>query len=288
MLEALFAAVLWGSTDALAGRSARRSSPILAAIWLHLASLIVLFPFIIVDQAWLAVLPRDAAFGMLAGVAAAAGDVLFGKSLAKSSMSVGIPLANVIAAMIPSLLAMAEGEHLTVVATFGVAGALLATGAAALPSNGQMAVAGAGYAVAAGCLFGAMFALLIQVHAGGGVVAAMVVIFLMRIAGTVVLLLGFLRRGGLPVKTLFAGGALSGALSGIASVGANLLFVLAVTGAGGSRAVISVVAIAFSAPAGMLIANLLGRERLQGAQWTSAVCAVTSIALLAVAPGGSL
>ncbi|HSY28414.1 MAG TPA: EamA family transporter, partial [Burkholderiaceae bacterium] len=204
MIQALLAAALWGSTDAFAGQSARRSSPLLAAIWLHVASLVVMLPFIAVNHAWLVVAPRDAAFGMLAGVAAAAGDVLFGKSLAKSSMSVGIPLANVIAAMIPALLAIVQGEHLTVIAALGIAGALLATGMAAFPSNGKVAVSGAGYAVLAGSLFGMMFALLTQVHAGGGVVAAITVIFLMRVAGTIALLPGLLQPDSRQYKSMAA------------------------------------------------------------------------------------
>lgn len=46
MIEAVGAAVLWGWTDVLAGVSSRRCSPVLAALWLHASSLLVLVPLL--------------------------------------------------------------------------------------------------------------------------------------------------------------------------------------------------------------------------------------------------
>ena len=276
MIQALFAAGLWGGTDAFAGLSARRSTPLLAALWLHLASIAVIALYLVLRCGWSAVSWRDATFGMLAGVVAAIGDVLFGQALSKSSMTVGIPLANVIAAAIPATVAIVLGEHMTLLAGIGMTGALLASALAVAPSNGRLAVHGAGYAAIAGFCFGVMYGLLAQVHAAG----SLPVIFLMRCAGTVALLPAAYRASSEWTATLVKAGMVTGVLSGFASVGANWLFVIAMSM--GSHVTLSVVAIALSAPVAMLIVNLCGREQLTFVQGASAACAVTAIALLAI------
>ncbi len=52
MIQALFAALFWGATDALAGISSRRANPFLAALWLHIASLLLLAPVLAVSGMW--------------------------------------------------------------------------------------------------------------------------------------------------------------------------------------------------------------------------------------------
>lgn len=274
MIPALFAALSWGATDALAGVASRRANPFLAALWLHIASLILLAPFIVGSGVWRSLTWIDAALGAGAGVAAAVGDVLFGRSLSRSSMSVGIPLANVVAAAIPVFVALVLGDHLTVLGIVGVVGAFAATGLAALPSNGRMAVSGSMTAVAAGLCFGVMFGLLTGVQAAN----SLAVVFVMRAAGLVALLS---RASGseLSWATLTGNGVGAGSASGAASVAANLLFIQAV--AAGPKATVSVVAIGLSAPFGVVIANCFTREKLSLAQVASAASAVVSIGLLA-------
>lgn len=276
MIQALLAAGLWGGTDVFAGMSARRSTPLLAAVWLHLASIAVIGPYLALVGNWGLISWRDATFGILAGIIAAIGDVLFGRSLSKTSMTIGIPLANVIAAAIPALVAIALGDHVTLVGCIGISGALLASALAVAPSNGHLAVEGAGYAAVAGVCFGIMYGLLAHVQAGG----SLPVIFLMRCAGTFSLLPSTFRASAGWTAMLVRGGIFTGVLSGITSVGANWLFVLAMSS--GSRVTLSVVAIAFSAPIGMLIVNLIGRERLTAVQGFSAIFAVMGIAFLAI------
>lgn len=276
MIQALFAAALWGATDAFAGLSARRATPLLSAVWLHVTSIVVLLPVILWTGGLLTISMQDALYGAAAGIVAAIGDVLFGRALSKSSMTVGIPLANVIAASIPAAVAVVQGEHVTSLAGIGVAGALVASALAVAPSNGKLAGVGAGYAVVAGICFGAMYGLLSQVHAAG----SLTVIFVMRCAGMLALVPGLVRthvRWSVPMGIP---GAMPGILSGFASIGANWLFVLAMSS--GSRVAASVVAIALSAPAGMLIANLSSRERLTAMQGAAASCAVLAITLLAI------
>lgn len=273
MIQALFAAFLWGATDALAGISARRASPYLAALWLHIASLILLAPFILVGGDWRSISLDDALLGAGAGVAAAVGDVLFGKSLRISSMSVGIPLANVVAAAIPVCLVFVLGEHLTTLGFVGIVGAITATGLASLPSNGPMAMAGSLTAIAAGLCFGVMYGLLTGVHAAN----SLAVVFLMRAAGLAALLPKVGRS--MAWANFTRNGVAAGAASGAASVAANLLFIHAISA--GPKAAVSVVAVGLSAPIGVVIANSMAREKLSVAQMASAASAVMSIGLLA-------
>jgi hypothetical protein len=272
MMTALMAAGLWGGTDALAGQAARRSTPFLAALGLHVASLVVLLPVIGWGAAWHALSVQDAELGVVAGVTAAVGDVLFGRALTRAAMTVGIPLANVVAACLPALVALAQGATVTRVAGLGIAGALLAACLAAVPTQGQPTWAGAGWAILAGGCFGVMYVLLAHVHAG----ASLPVIFLMRAAGTLALLPGLWRER--PSWAAIRPGWLPGVLSGVASVAANALFILVM--AGGDRVVGAVVAIGLSAPAGMLIAHLMERERLTRTQMAAAGCAVAALLLL--------
>lgn len=273
MLLALFAAGLWGATDVFAGISARRSTPLLAALWLHIASLVALAPFVVTVSA---TSPEAALFGALAGIAAALGDVLFGRALSMSVMSVGIPLANVVAAAIPVIVVVIQGEHLNMMGAMGVVGAIAASGLAAAPSNGKLAVQGAGYATGAGLCFGVMFALLAQVTDAD----ALVVVFVMRLAGTLALLPGLLQSGQRSTL-LMQSGAGAGIASGLASVGANALYIMAMT-TSGSRVAASVLAVALSAPAAMAIVAVLGRERLTVMQGASATLAVGAISILAL------
>lgn len=275
MIAALFAAGLWGSTDALAGMSAKRSTPLLAALWLHLASIAVILPPVLFGD-WPTIPLRDALCGVAAGVAAAIGDVAFGRALSKSAMTVGIPLANAIAASIPAAVLVAQGEEVIPVSTIGIAGSLLASALAVAPANGRVAVVGAEYAVFAGICFGTMFGLLAQVHVAGG----LQVILLMRCAGTLALMPAVIRSTSQWKLSVLKRGLATGLLSGIASVVANWLFMLAMSG--GSRVAGAVVAIGLSAPAGMLLANFAGRERLTVTQTAAAACAVIAIVFLAI------
>ena len=279
MIEAILAALCWGGTDALAGISSRRSTAVLAAFWLHVASLAALVPFLMYGKGsggFADITPQDAVYGLLAGVLAAVGDVLFGKAATISKMSVGIPLANVVATAVPVSVAMLQGATVTGIAMAGIGGALLACWFASTPANGELEARGAKYAISAGLCFGAMYGLLGQVHAAQGIP----VIFLMRSAGTVALLPGVWMKRVQASRQAVLAGLPAGLLSGIASVSANYLFVLAESI--GPRAIIPVVAVGLSAPAGMLIANMACRERLTKIQMASASFAVAALAVLAV------
>lgn len=275
MILSLASAGLWGGTDVLAGISSRRSTPVLAALWLHLASLAVIVPFLILGIGVVALDLRTIWFGIGAGVFAAIGDVLFGRALVVSSMSVGIPLANVIAAAIPAAVAVLQGDQVTTVGAFGIAGAALASGLAAAPSNGRIALTGAWFAMSGGVCFGLMYGLMSQVPSS----SSLLVIFVMRLAGTVALAPAVLHEREHWQASTIRDGMPAGMLSGVASVAANAAFIAGMSG--GSRALHAVVAIGLSAPVGVLIVQITGRERLNRFQGASVASGCVALALLA-------
>jgi len=249
---------------------------LLAALYLHLASLVLLAPFVHISSQSAAIDLSAVLYGVGAGVLAAIGDVLFGKASASSTMAVGIPLVNVIGAALPATVSALQGDPFTSLGAVGMLGALIATIFASLPSNGQVAVQGAGYAIAAGFCFGGMYALLTQVPAASSII----VVYVMRLAGTVALIPGMIAayKGWTFLK--IREGLMPGMLSGVASVLANSLFVYAMSS--GYRVTHSVVAIGLSAPAGVMIAYLYQREKINVSQVVSVALALFSIALLAV------
>ena len=276
MIQSLATAGLWGATDACAGFSARKSTPLLAAMWLHVASLLVLAPLLLAGFGCENIDSQSIALGMTAGVVAAIGDVLFGRALSVSAMTVGIPLSNVLAAAVPAAVVAFQGERITAFGAVGITGALVASVFAVMPSNGRLAWTGAGYAILAGLCFGAMYGLLSQVATA----SSLLVVFVMRVAGTVALSLPAYRQASTWTVDQIRLGAFTGLLSGLASVGANVLFVHAMSN--GNRLIHSVVAIGLSSPAGMLISHLRYREKLHRKQVVTAAVAVLATVFLAV------
>jgi drug/metabolite transporter (DMT)-like permease len=272
--QALLAALLWGASDALTGLASRRASPLFASFWLHVVSLAAIIPFALAGG-MPAMSAQTLGLAALAGALGAIGDVLFGRALSRSPMTVGLPLVAVLSAAVPAAIAVAMGERPTALAGIGMAGAAAASLLAAWPENGRPALAGAGLSLLAGLAFGAMFVVLSRTPAAESASTLMV----MRACGLALLCAGAVRGGAWRKLASRKGLALS-VLSGATSIGANALYVLAMVD--GARASRSAVAIALSAPFAMLLAHWVERERLTVAQRGSAACAVLALALLVV------
>ncbi|MEU4543926.1 DMT family transporter [Nonomuraea dietziae] len=267
-------AIVYGTADFCGGLATRRSR-VLSVVAL---SQVAGFALVL---AMMPVLPGAASeaaisWGLGAGVAGAAGLVLFYRALAVGVMSVVAPTTAVTSAALPVLFGLVSGERPAVVQVVGVVLALLSV---LLVSKGPSAEqpsspASIAMALAAGAGFGGFFILLAQAPDGSGLwplVGA-------RLASiSLVVLLAVVTRG-----TLKPGGGALGiiALAGVLDMAANVLYLLAE-----QQGLLSLVAVLVSLyPASTLVlARYVLGERLQANQVAGVAFALCAVALIAVA-----
>ena len=159
---ALASAVVYGAADFLGGLSSRRASAfgvVAVSQVVGLLALLALLP-------WLGgpVGPSDLAWGAAAGIAGAAGLVIFYRTLARGVMSVVAPVTAVTAAAVPVLVGLLIGNRIGLWAAAGIVLALAAVvlvsaegGLSALRAARPASLAPA---LAAGAAFGLFFVLL--------------------------------------------------------------------------------------------------------------------------------
>ena len=275
---ALASAVVYGASDFLGGLSSRRASVfgvVVLSQAVGLLALLVLLP-------WLGgpVQPADLAWGAAAGLAGAAGLVVFFRALASGVMSVVAPVTAVTAAAVPVLVGLASGDSVTAWAAVGIVLALVAVvlvsadgGLSALRTARPASLLPA---LVAGAAFGVFFVLLDRISADAGLtplVAARVV------SAAFVGCLALVGRKSLrvprPALPLVAA-------SGVGDMSANALFLLA-TQQGGALAITGVLALLYPVST-VVLAQLVLRERLGRAQVAGLVTAVAAVVLITL-PG---
>lgn len=271
---ALSSAVVYGAADFLGGLASRRTSVfgvVALSQVIGLAALVVLLPWLggPVDAA-------DLGWGAAAGLAGAAGLVVFFRTLAGGVMSVVAPVTAVTAAAVPVLVGLAGGDEIGTWAGIGIALALLAvvlvsadSGLSALRAARPAAL---GPALLAGSMFGLFFVLLDRTSADAGLtplvtarIASVSLVVLLALAGRQSLTV---TRSALPLV----------AVSGLGDMAANALFLLA-TQADGQLAITGVLASLYPVST-VVLAQLVLRERLVGAQVAGLLAAVTAVVLI--------
>jgi drug/metabolite transporter (DMT)-like permease len=275
---ALASAVVYGAADFLGGLSSRRASVfgvVAVSQLVGLLALLVLLP-------WLGgpVGPSDLAWGAAAGVAGATGLVLFFRTLARGVMSVIAPVTAVTAAAVPVLVGLLGGDTIGPWAAAGIGLALAAVvlvsaegGLSALRAARPASLAPA---LAAGTAFGFFFVLLDRTSPDSGLtplvtarLASVALVVVIALAGKQSLKVG---RVALPLV----------ALSGIGDMTANALFLLA-TQQDGQLAITGVLASLYPVST-VILAQVLLRERLAGAQVAGLGTAVAAVVLITL-PG---
>jgi drug/metabolite transporter (DMT)-like permease len=275
---ALASAVVYGAADFLGGLSSRRASVfgvVAVSQLVGLLALLVLLP-------WLGgpVGPSDLAWGAAAGVAGATGLVLFFRTLARGVMSVIAPVTAVTAAAVPVLVGRRGGDTIGPWAAAGIGLALAAVvlvsaegGLSALRAARPASLAPA---LAAGTAFGFFFVLLDRTSQDSGLtplvtarLASVALVVVIALAGKQSLKVG---RVALPLV----------ALSGIGDMTANALFLLA-TQQDGQLAITGVLASLYPVST-VILAQVLLRERLAGAQVAGLGTAVAAVVLITL-PG---
>ncbi|MFE3453328.1 EamA family transporter [Nonomuraea sp. NPDC059194] len=268
-------ALVYGTADFYGGLATRRSRVLSVVSLSQIAGLALVV-------AMMPLLPGALSegaitWGLGAGLAGAAGMVLFYRALATGVMSVVAPTTAVTSAALPVLFGLASGERPAVMALVGVVLALLSV---LLVSRGGPAVeqrssaSSVVAALAAGAGFGGFFILLAQAPDGSGLwplVGA-------RIASiSAVVLMAVVSR-----RTLKPGSGALGviAVAGVLDMAANVLYLLAE-----QQGMLSLVAVLVSLyPASTLVlARYVLGERLHAVQVAGVAFALGAVALIAVA-----
>jgi drug/metabolite transporter (DMT)-like permease len=275
---ALASAVVYGAADFLGGLSSRRASVFGVVAVSQLVGLVALLALL----PWLGgpVGTEDLAWGAASGLAGATGLVIFFRALAGGIMSVIAPVTAVTAAAVPVLVGLLGGDTIGPWAAAGIALALAAVvlvsaegGLSALRSARPASLLPA---LAAGSAFGLFFVLLDRTSQDSGLtplvtarLASVALVVVIALAGRQSLKVG---RAALPLV----------ALSGVGDMTANALFLLA-TQADGQLAITGVLASLYPVST-VILAQVLLRERLAGAQVAGLGTAVAAVVLITV-PG---
>ncbi|MEV4077669.1 DMT family transporter [Nonomuraea fuscirosea] len=267
-------AIVYGTADFFGGLATRRAQVLSVVTLSQLAGLALilgllpLLPGVYSDPAL--------AWGLAAGLSGAAGLVLFYRALATGVMSVVAPTTAVTSAALPVVFGLAAGERPRAWALVGVA---LALGSVLLVSQdksggGRGPLASVLVALAAGAGFGGFFILLSMAPHESGLwpLVGARLSSVSMVALLALLTRRALRPGPGSLHIIVAAGVLD--------MAANVLYLLAQ-----QDGLLSLVAVLVSLyPAStLLLANRVLGERLRPVQLGGVLCALASVALIAVA-----
>lgn len=273
-LLGLLAALAYGTSDFAAGVSSRRfaAGPVtaVAQIFGLLTAAAALVPFPGAG-------PTAAAlgWGAISGLGSAVGTLSLFRGLAVGRMSVVATLSAVLTAVIPAIVGLASGNHLSVPAEAGIALAVPAIGLVSWQQKARdrtAARAGLLYGVLAGLGFALLFIALDQASTRSGawpLVPGQAVSVLL----VAPFALHALRSSGKPSRATVALTIGAGVISGVA----NLLF-LAATGRG-QLAVVAVLTALYPAVT-VLLARVFLAERWTRLQAVGLLAAAAAIALV--------
>lgn len=271
---AAVSAIAFGTADFSGGKASRHTDPIAVTVVSQLLSLPLLIVLVLVVPGTPAGV--DLAWGLLAGVAGAAGVVLLYRALATGVMAVVAPVTAITAAVVPIVAGLVVADSPGAVA---LGGAALAVVAIALVSLGERGGAGRvsgrviGTALAAGLFFGIFFALLGQADESAGMWPVLAV----RVS-SITFGLALAARTGVRLRL---GRRVLGwaAAAGLLDSAANALF-LAAAGRG-HLSVVAAIASLYPAST-VLLALAVDRERLRPVQLAGLGFAAAALVLASV------
>jgi len=278
VLLALGSAVVYGASDFLGGLASRRASVFGVVALSQLAGLVALFALL----PWLGgpVTAADLAWAAGAGLLGATGLVVFFRALSGGVMSVIAPVTAVTAAAVPVLAGLLGGNRIGPSASAGILLALVAVVLVSAEGGlGQLRAARPASLTApliAGTAFGFFFVLLDRTSDDSGLTplvaartASVLLVVLVALTGRQSLRVG---RAALPLVLA----------SGVGDMTANALFLLA-TQQNGQLAITGVLASLYPVST-VVLAQVVLRERLVGAQVAGLAAALTAVVLITL-PG---
>ncbi|MET8234874.1 EamA family transporter [Micromonospora sp. NPDC005298] len=255
---AAVAAIAFGAADFSGGKASRRADPIAVTVVSQLLSV----PLLVVLVLLVPGTPTagDIAWGLVAGVAGAAGVVLLYRALAGGMMAVVAPITAITAAVVPIVAGLFTATFPGAPALTGAGLAVLAIALVSLGEGGSRRAVPTrlvGLALAAGALFGIFFTLLGQADESAGMwpVAAL------RVSS---IAFGLALAAGTGVRLRLGRRVLVwAAVAGLLDSAANALF-LAAAGRG-HLSIIAAIAALYPAST-VLLALAVDRERLRPLQ----------------------
>jgi uncharacterized membrane protein len=273
-LLALFSAAVYGVGDFWGGLAARQVPAATVVLWSHMLGLLLISaaaPFVGESAE-----AGDLVIGGIGGLAGAAGVGLLYKGLSVGRMSVVAPTTALLAAAVPVLAGLVEGERPSAGAAVGMVAALVAIVLISSEHGGRLQPSdrrGVAFALGAGLGFGFFFVILSHTGESSGLWP------LIAARGASVTALGSLALLGRIPRAAPAPGARSfTAGAGTMDAAANVLYLLAVRE--GLLSVVSVLTALYPAST-VLLARVVLKERFARPQWIGMALAVPAIALMA-------
>jgi len=274
VLLSVCAALTYGLSDFVGGMLARRTSAWAVATASQAAAtvLAIVFASITPTSPPVAAL----AWGALAGIGSAAGNVLIYRGLGSGRMTVVAPVSALAAAALPVIVGIAGGDRPGILPFAGVAIALPAVwlvsgGGAGLRGASQREVVNG---LAAGLGFGVQFSALGQIPAGAGLTP--LVLSQVVSVTTIVVAAGALGGQWVPRDRHSRLGVVSGILAGIATIAFQF------ASQSGMLTIAGVVTSLYPAVTVVMAAAWL-RERVRGSQGVGLGLAAAAVVLIAIA-----
>lgn len=272
----LLAAALYGAADFCGGLAARRTAVFAVTVISQVAGLAVLLVLLAFTRWHLQ--RADVAYGILAGICAGGGLVLFYHALSIGRMGVVSPITAVLAAAVPVGASMLGGEHLGAAQIAGMACALVAivlisaSFEESAAGKREIATEGVREALLAGVIIGGFILFLSRTQASSG----LAILLPTRAASAIIVLLTALAFRG-QVRASIRELPLI-VVCGILDMSANALFLLSARA--GYVAIAAVLTGLYPASTVILAAVVL-REHLQPVQRWGVLLALAGVALIA-------
>ena len=274
LVLAIASAVLFGSSDFCAARSARTTASLAVTRTAVLAS-VVLSPvlFLVVDFKWSS---HDAVIAALSGIAMISGLMLLYHGYAVARMGVVAPLSSVVLATVPVVWDLLMGHTPSALASTGMALGVCAVALTSFTPGGRgSATLGAVLGLGSGFGFGVAFTLMGEVHKSSGLWPVMV----QRGAGLCLLfaLVPFRSEAALAKERGALWGVAAGTLGLLAIASLQLAFQR------GDLGPVSVASSQFGTVA-VLLSIAFNRERMRW--WQAMGVGTTAVAVALIAAGG--
>lgn len=271
VLLAGVAAIGYGLGDFLGGAATRRIPAGMTLLWAHLIGLVMSLGWVAFGEG--VPLGADLGAGAAASLFGLAGLVLLYTGLARERAAVVAPAAAVVGAMLPVVAGVVTGDSPRPLGWLGVAGALPAIYLVSRGDTPGRSMGGLGYGIGAGVFFGGYFIALARATQASGLWPLVASRGLSTALLVVIALAG--RRAWLAPPTGAAGAAVVGV--GILDLIGNIGYLLAAQRA--SLVVVAVVASLYPAVT-VVMARVIQRQHLSGAQMAGLVLAIAAVGLL--------